>query len=133
MKQKLTQPMVVENIEVHDDKNLKEPMFTGKCGDYVAVRPCGEKNKEYKTYLGVLLGELASHHSVHYVPKTKTMVVQNTMYTPMIYLPELKEIVYGSGCWWTLIEKEEDLKEITDKTIENVWYVRALREMYENE
>lgn len=46
---------------------------------------------------------------------------------PAIWVPDQNRIVWGMGSWWGIIEKEEDLKKITNQDIENVWYVKALK------
>jgi len=35
----------------------------------------------------------------------------------------------GCGSWWGAIDNEEDLKDITDSDIENVWYVQLLKKI----
>jgi hypothetical protein len=49
------------------------------------------------------------------------------MRNPAIYVPALKRLVFGAGSWWGEIKTEDDLKEITDKDINDVWYVQALK------
>ncbi|SME48916.1 hypothetical protein BACERE00183_04191 [Bacillus cereus] len=39
----------------------------------------------------------------------------------------MKEIIYGAGSWWGKINSEEELKEITDADINDVWYVKMLQ------
>ena len=51
------------------------------------------------------------------------------MHNPMIWIPERGEIVYGCGSWWGSIESMDQLSEITDATISNVWYVKALDDL----
>ena len=46
---------------------------------------------------------------------------------PAIFIPDLMKVVLGCESWWRIIEKPEDFDEITDKDINNVWYVKALR------
>jgi len=50
---------------------------------------------------------------------------------PAIFLPEFNEIVWGIESWWGVIEKEDDLRQITDKDIQNIWYVKALKAVQE--
>lgn len=47
----------------------------------------------------------------------------------MIFVPDLMKVVLGVESWWDTIDKPEDLKQITDVDIQNVWYVKALKEM----
>lgn len=99
---------------------------TRGCGTPVKVRPCAEKYNN-KTYFGILIGEvpLSLHSSID---EEGNLTVSRSMYNPAIFVPELKEIIYGCGSWWGEIETEEALeKVITDETIENVWYMKLLK------
>lgn len=98
------------------------------CGTWVAVRPCDDASKG-KTFLGVYLGELALSQGCSFQRATGILSVYMGMHNPAIYVPELKRIVFGCGSWWGVIEGPEGLKKISDQDIENVWYVRALKEL----
>ena len=53
-----------------------------------------------------------------------------TDYTnPAIFIPSLNKIVWGYGSWWGEIASAEKLHQITDSDIQNVWYVRALKQL----
>lgn len=39
----------------------------------------------------------------------------------------------GYESWWGFIKTVEDFQEITDEDISNVWYVKALKELSEQE
>lgn len=109
------------------------PGFGGKLGDWVSIRPCGDKYGD-KTFLGIYLGDLAIDHFIraYEVKETGKKVVEVYGYgNPAIYVPELKEIIMGAASWWGVIKKPEDLKKITDQDIQNVWYVKALKELSE--
>lgn len=98
-----------------------------KPGTMVAVRPCAEKY-ENKTLLGMYLCDAPTN--VIGRQDGDTLVLEMTDYTnPAIYIPETDEIVWGYGSWWGKIESPEKLREITDESIENLWYVRALRQL----
>ena len=43
---------------------------------------------------------------------------------PAIFVPELGKIIFGMESWWGRIKSEEELKDITDGDIENVWHVK---------
>lgn len=90
----------------------------------VEVRPAGDK----KTYLGFLLGDFPMSAAVTYNQKTKALKVL-PFANPAIFVPELGKIIFGCESWWRRIESVKDAKEITDKDIENTWYVQMLREM----
>jgi len=103
-------------------------IFGGKCGDAVKIRPCGEEY-ENKTYFGILIGDVALSIG-HSIDKDGTVTAKREMYNPGILIPELGEVVYGCGSWWSKIESKEELdKLITDETIQNVWYVKLLKQM----
>ncbi|MFH0903614.1 MAG: hypothetical protein V1854_00290 [Methanobacteriota archaeon] len=133
-----------ENIFIKDAKKIDPPItvqsvrievvgfnkIPGKC-KYVAVRPVGE-NPENKTYLGILLGECSiMARSVYNIEKQEIFVKDRL--NPMIFVPDLMKVVLGVESWWDTIDKPEDLKQITDVDIQNVWYVKALREMTQDE
>lgn len=108
---------------------LRTKGWSAKCGDFVAVAPC-DKKFGGKTYLGIYIGELAlmvGAQIKHDDPET--LHITRSMYNPLMFVPELGETVMGCGSWWHKIEKEEDLKQITDADIENVWYVKALKSL----
>ena len=42
-------------------------------------------------------------------------------------MPDLKRLVMGYESWWGIIESEEQLRQITNFDIENIWYVKALK------
>jgi hypothetical protein len=49
------------------------------------------------------------------------------------YVPDLDRVVWGYESWWGVIKGPEELKEITDEDIQNVWYVKAMKQMSERE
>lgn len=53
------------------------------------------------------------------------------MRNPAIFVPELNKIIWGMECWWSEIESIDKSKAITDKDIENQWYVQLLKSMSE--
>lgn len=101
---------------------------SGRIGKLVKIRPCGDE----KTYLGLFLGDLPIGISVSHNDETKELSV-GFMENPAIFVFDLNKIVYGQESWWGVIENEGDLQEITDSTIDNQWYVKALRQMTERE
>lgn len=117
----------ITRVKFAKDEVIRKVGFSGKQGDWVKVRPCADEYKD-KTYLGVLLGDLALSTSATIRGK-KTLEISHSMYNPAIYIPDTKTIVMGCGSWWGSIDKPEDLKEISDKDIDNVWYVKALKDL----
>ncbi len=121
-------PITIKNIKFDDSFPLMDKAIASriKRGDFVAVRPCDEKY-ENKTFLGIFLGELAMLQSCKFNEKEGELEISRCMYNPMMYVPDIKQVVFGCESWWSRIKSEEDLKQITDKDIDNVWYVRALK------
>ena len=119
-------PISVNKI-TYGDRDTLADYYGGKCGDMVAVAPCGDRF-ENKTYLGILLGEIALSLSCSFNEKKGELNVRNSMYNPAMFVPDLNEVIYGCGSWWRVIKSADHLKKITDKDIENVWYVKALKQ-----
>lgn len=104
---------------------------TTDCGTSVKIRPCGEKYNK-KTYFGILIGEVPLSISSS-IGDDNIVYVEKSFYNPAIFVPELNTIIYGCESWWGEIESEEELSElITDETIKNVWYVKLLKHIQEN-
>lgn len=116
-------PIEVSKINANADKNEYKDSRTGR---FAKIRPCGEEY-EGKTYLGLYLGEMPVGHRISHNPDTKELNVSFST-NPGIFVFDLNKIVYGMESWWGIIENEEDLKEITESDIDNVWYVKALKE-----
>ena len=115
--------LMVENV------HLNVPAFEKtKQQQYVAVRPVDSE----KTYLGVMLGECPSMFFGSYNDETKTLSLIGRG-NPMMFIPDLETSVFGYESWWTPIETKEDLRKITDADIQNVWYVKALKTISEEQ
>ncbi len=125
-------PITVKQIAFDKDSTLHETLlFGGKCGDIVAVRPCAEEY-EKKTFLGILIGEIALSVGCSFNKETGELKIGSRRHNPAIFIPDRNSIVYGCGSWWGKIESKDQLRKITDDDIENVWYVKALRQLEEN-
>ncbi len=109
---------------------LREPVFgKDRKGKFVAVRRTGEEH-ERKTLLGLYIGDLCAPQVS--IEGGDTLVVGEGGFlsgNPAIYVPSLGQIVYGFESWWSVIESEDQLRDITDHDIDSAWYVRALRAM----
>ncbi len=126
-----------ENVKIGDD--IPFPVEVSKVvtkskavrdllpvGTWVAVRPVSD-NPVKKTYLGIYLGALPVKDAItsyHVKTKELSFLVRDN---PGIFVPDLNRVVYGYESWWGRLKKPEDLKQITDQDIQNVWYVKALR------
>lgn len=130
---KLDNPITVAEVALSDiPAHRANLLFGGKCGDFVSIRPCDPQYGE-KTYLGVLLGEIARSVGFGFNAETQRLTFGFSQHNPAIFVPDLATVIYGSASWWGLIKSEDDLKQITDADIENVWYVRALKAIHEKE
>lgn len=105
-----------------------------KPGTFVSVRPV-QKEHEKKTFLGIYLGDLLTQmdQAVGFDTRTKELIVVATKTNPAIFVPDLGRVVWGYESWWGVIESPEQLREITDEDIQNVWYVKAMEQMAKKE
>jgi len=99
-----------------------------KIGKPVSVRLAGED----KTYLGVYVGEIAYEIFGEYKIAEEEATLHGK-YNPAIFVPDLGRIVFGFESWWGIIEDPDQLREITDEDIENVWYVQAIKALANKE
>jgi hypothetical protein len=105
------------------------PLKIRECGTPVKVKSCKENHDNTKTYFGILLGDfpLAIGHSID----NNIVTAKYTHYNPAIFIPELNDIVFGCESWWGRIKNKKDLKKlITNKVINNVWYMKILKNLY---
>lgn len=114
----------IEVSKINAD-NSKGGYRSKQIGKFTKICPCGEEYKG-KTYLRLFLGELPISNHISYMEDTKELKVSFHS-NPAIFVFDLNKIVYGCESWWGIIENEEDLKEITESDIDNVWYVKALK------
>jgi hypothetical protein len=120
-------PIAVSKI---NESGLKNSSYRdSEIGRFVKIRPCKDEYKD-RTYLGLFLGESPIGLHISHNRSTKELSISYHK-NPAIYVFDLKKIIYGIESWWGIIEKEEDLKEISDIDIDNVWYVKALKSMSE--
>ena len=119
--------ITVKEIRSKEGSALQDDWMC-KTGELVSIRPVGEEYGK-KTFLGIYLGEMAQNASFQYDKENKTITAGFGFYNPAIFVPALKKTIYGYESWWGKIESEEQLHQITDNDINNVWYVKALKEM----
>lgn len=126
-------PIEVNKIVFDDTKQVYDPNGWRKdnVGKFVAIRSVHEEDGG-KTYLGIYLGEFAISIGASYKSEKKEVVVSHEMYNPAIFVFDLNKVLFGYESWWGVIKSEKDLQQITDKDIENVWYVKALKQLAEN-
>ena len=119
-------PISVNKIETEDFAPDKNGLYKSYIGKPVVIRVC-DKTDDKKTYLGVFVGEVPSYASVSY-DKEQVLHIRPA-YNPAIFVPELNRIVLGCESWWKIIDNKNDLSEISDEDINNVWYMKALKSM----
>ena len=117
-------PIEVSAVVVQKNRRSKPQ----EVGSWVAIRPCDDA----KTYLGIYLGEMPNGAMYHYHEVKKALTL-SLLDNPAIYVPELKRVIRGSESWWGSIGSPEQLKQISDADIQDVWYVKALKELSEND
>ena len=118
-----------KNFILKSGSAIRDRSFRAKTGDLVMVRPCGE-DYEKKTYLGFMVGDVALGLSACFDKLENgddTFEVTQSFHNPCILIPELGRLVYGCESWWSPISDPEQLKQISDQDINNVWYVQALK------
>jgi len=118
-------------IEINGINMKQATMSRGKLspGRLVAVRPCS-KNPDNKTFLGLYLGELMVDFMWEYEKDTKVVHLL-PHYNPAILIPEQNRVVWGMDSWWSEIESADKLRQITNKVIQDTWYVKLLQEQLE--
>lgn len=116
-------PIDVHGITAGDDEPYSEGYGRQRCGTWVRVRPAGAE----VTYLGVMLGKIATATSAEYHPESGVLHVRQSTHNPAIYVPDLGRVVFGEGSFWSVIESPAEIRAIGDKAVGGVFYVRALR------
>lgn len=123
----LEYPIAVNTVEVdkivYNDRGLSCEM-----GTLVKIRPCN-KAYENKTYLGFYLGDLPISIIQSFNNKEHKLNI-TTHNNPAIFVPSINKIIFGCESWWGKINSVEELNSITDNDIENVWYVKLLKERF---
>lgn len=119
------------NIALQKFKHIKygdiNPINQRNCGRLVKIKPCKE-GINHKTYLGIFLGEMALSVSLSLEDDDETLLCESSQYNPAIFVPELKQIIFGCESFWGEIESEADLEEINP---DDVWYVKLLKSQFE--
>lgn len=103
-------------------------------GTFVSVRPVTD-NKAKKSFLGVYLGDMpcSMMQGVALDTRDGTLIIMPGSLNPAIFVPDLNKIVWGYESWWGQIKSADELREITDEDIQNVWYVKAMEQMAKKE
>lgn len=126
---KIKYPIEVNGIVSGQSKTIEDD-FEHKVGELIRIQPCS-KDYEGKTFLGIYMGRIAKSNMVSYNQVTKELSIEFCLHNPAIFVPDLNKIIYGYESWWSKIDSMNDLKDITNEEIQNVWYVRALKQISE--
>jgi hypothetical protein len=123
-----SEPFVLRRIFQGESEALSTRGTLRKPGTFVAIRPCA-KECEGRTYLGLYLGDLAMGFMTHVSREIEAIKIDFSWYNPAIWVFDLNKVVLGAESWWNPIKSEKHLRQITNNDIDNVWYVRAMRQM----
>lgn len=114
-------------------KSVKHPedkVLISRDVGVVKVRPCKEEYKD-KTYIGIMIGELATNSGFQVTDDSIQLLWG--VHNPAIYVPELNKLIFGYESWWSKITDMNEIKDITDKDIDDVWYVQLLKAQIEKQ
>lgn len=112
---KLELKSAVTEIEI--DNNLVTPRIVAPyhSGEFVVVRPV-KGNEEQKTYFGIMLGDM--NIAVGHRQDESGITLSGLLGNPAIFVPELKQLVYGVESWWKIISSPEHLEKISDEDLQ---------------
>jgi len=116
----MAENLLMEWLDEHG-RGLRKP------GTFVSVRSC-RKEYEGKTFFGILLGDLPIGMSLRHDDVTGLLQISLGHGNPAIFVPSLGKIFFGCGSFWGPIKSPDDVREITDDEIKNIWYMKAIRE-----
>lgn len=124
-------PITVTSLDFKINMGFQKDLFFSSKdpGTWVAIRPCGDEYGN-KTYLGIFLGSIPLTAYVT-MDKAGKMTFHTSMINPAIWVPDLKKVIMGCASFWGTIKSPEDMRKITDADIQNVWYVKALKDLAE--
>jgi hypothetical protein len=106
------------------------PLSYVKPGSFVSIRPANDD----RTYLGIYIGDMpVGVAGIQKKGEDGVVHLVRTQPNPCIFIPQLEQLFYGLESWWGEIKEPDDLHQISDADIENVWYVRALKGLVEKE
>jgi len=122
-------PIIVDKI-TRSERSVYSQGWRGHVGKFVAIRPV-QKDFKQKTYLGLYLGDISHGAEILYDPTQNELKVGNSWGNPAIYVFDLKRIIFGYESWWGVIKDEDDMRKITDADINDIWYVKAIKQLAE--
>lgn len=129
-------PVEVSGIDFDVKIGVSSKSFFGSLGSekgpgtFVSIRSCKKEHGD-KTRLGLLIGYVPIHAGVEFSKETKRLKFSVSGDNPAIFVFDLNEVVLGCESFWGAIESEKQLREITNDDIQNVWYIKALKQLAE--
>lgn len=113
---KITYPLTIQGIKTEK----LEPWNISFAP--VKVWICGDE----KTYFGIYLGCFPWQLCAGYNPNDGMLTV-DAIDNACILLPLQRRTVYGAECWWSRIDPDEDLSDITGAEIDGQWYAQLAK------
>lgn len=110
----------------HPEEKILIPRDVG----VVKVRPCKEEYKD-KTYIGIMIGDFATGSGFRV--NDESIELTWGAHNPAIYVPEINKLIFGYESWWSKITDMNEIKDITDKDIDDTWYVQLLKVQIEKQ
>lgn len=120
------------NVKIGVQKTALFALGEAPPGSFVAIQSCKEGHGD-KTYLGLLIGYVPTDVYAQRDPVTQRLKINVVGDNPAIFVFDLNEVVLGIESWWGPIESEKHLKQITKDDIENVWYMKALKQLIDQD
>lgn len=129
-------PIEISGVDFGVDIGVKKTTIFARGeappGTFVAIQSCREEHGK-KTYLGLLIGYVPTDYCAELDPLTKRLKFRLFGDNPAIFVFDLGEVVLGLESWWGPIESEAHLRQITKDDIENVWYMKALKQLVDRD
>lgn len=132
-------PITVTGVKFAIPEPISDKAALGgrnEVGQIVAIRPCADEYKD-KTFLGILIGYVPIHRDLAFVraegKEEGELIFRIMGDNPAIFVPDLKKVILGCASWWGAIKDEAHLKQITNEDIQNVWYVKAIKQLAERD
>lgn len=118
-------PITVKGVKFEGDAFCDDPLV--EAGSLVKVRVANKNPKEQGTHLGIYLGRIALGKAAYWNEEAGVLKFLVGHYNPAMWVPALGRIVKGCESWWGPIKSEDELREITDEDINDIWYVKLLK------
>lgn len=119
-------PLIVHGVDFGDHPAIRRPLLHPNT-TWVKVRPVNDKY-EGRTYLGWMLGDIAQGISLSFHLDGR-LHADLAHHNPAIFVPDLGTVIFGHSSWWAPVKSPDDLRTITDADINDVWYVKALKDL----